>query len=164
MSTTSLPTSTRPWTPRSRLCRSKALEGRHLPPFFCCVGQILPCGTTTIAGKVLTKAQVIALPPAPSTGHPMVSIADYVAFTRHQARFLGFGSLLAFMSSAGQTYFIGVFDPEIQATFSLSHTQWGGLYGFPSWATESRRHAQFLSSAERLHSGRIHHYQHRTRA
>ena len=43
-------------------------------------------------------------------------------------RFLGFGFLLAFTSSAGQTYFIGAFGPEIRTSFDLSHTQWGAIY------------------------------------
>jgi len=54
--------------------------------------------------------------------------AGYAAFARHHARFLAFGCLLAFTSSAGQTYFIGIFGPEIRGTFQLTHTQWGGLY------------------------------------
>ena len=58
----------------------------------------------------------------------MISVSSYVAFARKHARFLGFGCLLAFTSSAGQTYFIGIFGPEIRQTFSLSHTHWGGLY------------------------------------
>lgn len=52
----------------------------------------------------------------------------YVAFARHHARFLSFGCLLAFTSSAGQTHFIGIFGPEIREAFQLSHTQWGSLY------------------------------------
>ena len=35
---------------------------------------------------------------------------------------------MAFISSAGQTYFIGIFGPEIRVTFDLSHTQWGSIY------------------------------------
>ena len=31
-------------------------------------------------------------------------------------------------SSFGQTYFIGVFGPEIQTEFNLSHTEWGTIY------------------------------------
>ena len=58
----------------------------------------------------------------------MVLMIEYVEFIRRHARFLGFGLLLTFTSSAGQTYFIGMFGPEIRETFSLSHTEWGGLY------------------------------------
>ena len=35
---------------------------------------------------------------------------------------------MAFTSSAGQTYFIGIFGPEIQQIFALNHTQWGSIY------------------------------------
>ena len=58
----------------------------------------------------------------------MFPVSGYIAFTQKHGRFLGFGCLLAFTSSAGQTYFIGIFGPEIRDTFSLSHTQWGSLY------------------------------------
>ncbi len=61
-------------------------------------------------------------------GRRMIPINDYLALVRNQARFLGFGFLLTFTSSAGQTYFIGVFGPEIRETFSLNHTQWGMIY------------------------------------
>ncbi|MGI9508051.1 MAG: MFS transporter [Geminicoccaceae bacterium] len=55
-------------------------------------------------------------------------LADYLAFTGRNRRFLAFGFLLTFTSSAGQTFFIGLFGPEIRETFGLSHTSWGGLY------------------------------------
>ena len=35
---------------------------------------------------------------------------------------------MAFTSSAGQTYFIGIFGPEIRNYFQLNHTQWGTIY------------------------------------
>ncbi len=35
---------------------------------------------------------------------------------------------MAFTSSAGQTYLIGVFGPQIQDAFALSHTQWATMY------------------------------------
>ena len=41
---------------------------------------------------------------------------------------LAFGFLMAFGSSFGQTYFVGVFSPSIQAEFGLSHTEWGVIY------------------------------------
>jgi len=43
-------------------------------------------------------------------------------------RFLGFGFLLAFLSSPGQTYFIGVFGPGIQDLFDLDNGSWGRIY------------------------------------
>jgi MFS family permease len=54
--------------------------------------------------------------------------ADYLAFAARHRRFLAFGFLLTFASSAGQTYFIGLFGPELRDGFALSHTGWGSLY------------------------------------
>jgi sugar phosphate permease len=55
-------------------------------------------------------------------------LIDYWLFARAHPRFLSFGFFLAFLSSAGQTYFIGVFGPEIQAEFSLDAGSWGRTY------------------------------------
>ncbi len=55
-------------------------------------------------------------------------LIDYWRFARRHTRFLGFGFLLAFLSSPGQTYFIGVFGPEIQALFDLDNAAWGRTY------------------------------------
>jgi|TARA_Y100000310_G_scaffold325098_1_gene388063 MFS family permease len=44
------------------------------------------------------------------------------------ARLVVFSFLMAVYSSFGQTYFIGVFGPQIQAEFGLSHTLWGSIY------------------------------------
>ena len=55
-------------------------------------------------------------------------LIDYWHFARAHPRFLGFGFFLAFLSSAGQTYFIGVFGPEIQAEFGLDAGSWGRIY------------------------------------
>ena len=52
----------------------------------------------------------------------------YLQFAARNGRFLGFGFLLAFVSNVGQTFFVGLFGPDIQAEFSLSNTEWGGLY------------------------------------
>jgi MFS family permease len=49
-------------------------------------------------------------------------------FIIENARWLGAGALLAFLSSFGQTYFISVFAGEIRAAFGLSNGQWGGIY------------------------------------
>lgn len=57
-----------------------------------------------------------------------MSLIDYLAFAGRNRRFLAFGFLLTFTSSAGQTFFIGVFGPEIREAFGLGHTGWGGLY------------------------------------
>ncbi|MFT5658541.1 MAG: hypothetical protein ACI9KN_001822 [Gammaproteobacteria bacterium] len=55
-------------------------------------------------------------------------LTDYWYFARAHPRFLGFGFLLAFLSSAGQTYFIGIFGPEIQTEFALDAGSWGRIY------------------------------------
>ena len=55
-------------------------------------------------------------------------LGAYWQFARSHPRFLGFGFLLAFLSSAGQTYFIGVFGPGIRADFGLNAGEWGQIY------------------------------------
>lgn len=55
-------------------------------------------------------------------------LIDYWRFALANPRFLGFGFLLAFVSSAGQTYFIGVFGSAIQAEFALDAGSWGRTY------------------------------------
>jgi len=55
-------------------------------------------------------------------------LIDYWRFARSNPRFLGFGFFLAFLSSAGQTYFIGVFGSGIQADFGLDAGSWGRIY------------------------------------
>ena len=58
----------------------------------------------------------------------LMALVDYLTFAGRHRRFLAFGFLLTFTSSAGQTFFIGLFGPEIRDAFGLSHTGWGGLY------------------------------------
>jgi MFS family permease len=53
---------------------------------------------------------------------------SYVRFAIENRRFLAFGFLLSFSSSFGQTFFVGVFGPELQAEFRLSHGEWGLVY------------------------------------
>jgi MFS family permease len=55
-------------------------------------------------------------------------MTGYFSFIWGNRRFLGFGAMIAFCSSFGQTYFIAVFGPEIRAEFGLSHGEFGGLY------------------------------------
>ena len=55
-------------------------------------------------------------------------LIDYWRFALSNPRFLGFGFLLAFISSAGQTYFIGAFGADIQADFGLDAGSWGRTY------------------------------------
>jgi len=49
-------------------------------------------------------------------------------FLKQNARWLIAGSLLTFMSSFGQTFFISVFSGVIRNEFSLTHGAWGGIY------------------------------------
>lgn len=62
-------------------------------------------------------------------------LIDYWRFALSNPRFLGFGFLLAFLSSAGQTYFIGVFGADIQSEFSLDAGSWGRIYMFGTLAS-----------------------------
>ena len=55
-------------------------------------------------------------------------LISYWRFALSNPRFLGFGFLLAFLSSAGQTYFLGVFGADIQAEFALDAGSWGRIY------------------------------------
>ncbi len=55
-------------------------------------------------------------------------LAGYIQFAATHRRFIGFGFAMAFASSFGQTYFIGIFGPSIQTEFGLSHTAWGSIY------------------------------------
>jgi MFS family permease len=57
-----------------------------------------------------------------------MSAHGYLRFARANARFLGFGFTMAFASSVGQTYFIGVFGPAVRGEFGLSHTSWSAIY------------------------------------
>lgn len=49
-------------------------------------------------------------------------------FLRANARLLGFGFALCFLSSGGQTFFISLFGGEIRAEFGLSHGEFGTVY------------------------------------
>ena len=62
-------------------------------------------------------------------------LINYWRFARSNPRFLGFGFFLAFLSSAGQTYFIGVFGSEIQTEFGLDSGSWGRIYMFGTLAS-----------------------------
>ncbi|MDA9302280.1 MFS transporter, partial [Amylibacter sp.] len=56
-------------------------------------------------------------------------------FILKNSRWLAAGTLLTFMSSFGQTYFISIFSGEIRNTFNLSHGDWGLIYGFGTFAS-----------------------------
>ncbi|HAA91752.1 MAG TPA: hypothetical protein DCE33_04865, partial [Rhodospirillaceae bacterium] len=52
----------------------------------------------------------------------------YVEFLRTNGRVIAFGFLMGFASTVGQSYFVGIFSPSIEATFNLSHSEWGTIY------------------------------------
>ena len=49
-------------------------------------------------------------------------------FLLQNARWLGAGVSLCFLSSFGQTFFISIFAGEIRAEYGLSHGGWGAIY------------------------------------
>lgn len=53
---------------------------------------------------------------------------NYLTFILTNKRFLGFGFLLTFFSSIGQTFFIALFNPFIQSDLALSNGTIGALY------------------------------------
>ncbi len=57
-----------------------------------------------------------------------MSTRAYWQLLNSHTRFAGFGLVIAFASSFGQTYLVGIFGQSIQQDFGLSHTQWGGVY------------------------------------
>lgn len=57
-----------------------------------------------------------------------MALGPYLRFARANARLVGFGFLMAFASSYGQTYFVGIFGPGIRESFGLSQTGWGTIY------------------------------------
>ena len=58
----------------------------------------------------------------------MMQSTNYVRFAVENSRFLAFGFLVAFSSSFGQTFFVGVFGPDLRAEFGLSHGDWSLVY------------------------------------
>jgi len=57
-----------------------------------------------------------------------MQLASYVKLIFSQPRLIAFGFMMALVSSFGQTYFVGIFGPEIQLEFGLTHTDWGAIY------------------------------------
>jgi len=55
-------------------------------------------------------------------------INPYKRLIARSPHLLGFGFLMVFYSSIGQTFFVGVFGPAIQEEFNLTHTAWGSIY------------------------------------
>ncbi|WP_323035832.1 MFS transporter [Pararhodobacter sp.] len=62
----------------------------------------------------------------------MIRLAEFLRFN---ARWLGTGTLLVFLSSFGQTFFISIFAGAIREDFALSHGEWGGLYALATTAS-----------------------------
>ena len=58
----------------------------------------------------------------------MVFIGPYKRLIARNPNLLAFGFMMVFYSGIGQTYFVGVFGPEIQSEFNLSHTAWSSVY------------------------------------
>jgi len=52
----------------------------------------------------------------------------YLRFAATDWRFVAFGFTMSFASSFGQTHFVAVFGPSLQAELDLSHTAWGTIY------------------------------------
>ena len=65
----------------------------------------------------------------------MKFIGNYFSFVQTNARFLGFGLLMAFGSSFGQTFFISLFGAEIRGAFGLSHGGFGTLFSVATIAS-----------------------------
>ena len=55
-------------------------------------------------------------------------INQYKTLIDSNRSLLGFGFMMTLYSSFGQTFFVGVFGPQIQSEFGLSHTSWGFIY------------------------------------
>ena len=55
-------------------------------------------------------------------------IATYKRILLTNPRLLGFGFAMVFFSSVGQTFFVGIFGPQLQLEFDLSHTAWSTIY------------------------------------
>ena len=56
-------------------------------------------------------------------------------FLKTNAKWLGAGVLLTFMTSFGQTFFISIFSGHIREDFGLSHAAWSGIYSLSTTAS-----------------------------
>ena len=74
------------------------------------------------------RQRPICSPRAPVNCAMKLSIATYRDLFAVNSRLVLFSFLMAMYSSFGQTYFVGVFGPQVQAEFGLSHTLWGTIY------------------------------------
>lgn len=60
---------------------------------------------------------------------------NYFLFILRNRRFLGFGLLMMFSSSFGQTYFISLFSAEIRQAFDLTHGDIGLMYSVATFGS-----------------------------
>jgi MFS family permease len=58
----------------------------------------------------------------------LIGVRSYLDFLASNTNLAAFGFVTALASSFGQTFFIGVFSPQIQSEFELSHTAWSTIY------------------------------------
>ncbi|WP_189368302.1 MFS transporter [Tateyamaria omphalii] len=56
-------------------------------------------------------------------------------FLKSNQQWLAAGALLTLLSSFGQTFFISIFAAQIQGDYSLSHGDWGAIYGLGTAAS-----------------------------
>ena len=59
---------------------------------------------------------------------PSIMISDYFRLLRDSPKILGFGFLVAFFSSFGQTFYISLSVPYLTKTFGYTNTEWGSRY------------------------------------
>ncbi len=59
----------------------------------------------------------------------MSTMRQYLTFLASHHRLLGFGVLTAMLSGFGQTFYIGLFNPQLRESFALGHSELGLLYG-----------------------------------
>ena len=52
----------------------------------------------------------------------------YLRFVKNNLRFLGFGYLIAFFSTFGQTFYIAMYSGQLREAFDLSHGDFGNIY------------------------------------
>ncbi len=62
---------------------------------------------------------------------------DYLAFLWDHRRLLAFGLLTAMLSGFGQTFYIGLFNPQLRDSFELGHGELGLVYGGATLASAS---------------------------
>jgi len=70
-----------------------------------------------------------------SPGNLEWAFVNYLIFIVRNRSFLGFGMLMMFSSSFGQTYFISLFGAELRAEFGLSHGDVGLMYSVATFAS-----------------------------